>query len=681
MNNDSNIQIHKYSNSQIYSLMRQISLTIALVFFAFAAQAQSGWQYRPVNFSKVNITDAFWKPRMETVATVTMDACIYQTEQRTPRIRNFEKVARRKGEKHEGIYYDDSDVYKAIEAMAYSLRTRRDSALEAKADEWIDKIAAAQEPDGYLNTYYSLRGLQGRWTDVEKHEDYNAGHLIEAAVAYYDVTGKRKFLDVAIRLANHIDSTLYRSGRKWISGHQEIELALVKLHRVTGDARYIELADWYIRSRGSQFPYQSAWLTPAYWQDLKPVTEQTEITGHAVRAMYLFSGVADMAAIKKNKDYLQAMERIWEDVVHRNMYVTGGIGSAGDNEGFSVDYDLPNEEAYCETCASVGMVFWNARMSQLTGNSKYYDVLERSLYNGALDGLSLSGDRFFYDKPLASNGRHTRKAWFGTACCPANIARLVASLGNYVYGEEKDQVWVNLFVASDAELSMGGTPMKLKMETNYPWDGKISLQTSLNKKRRFQIRIRIPGWFQGKMVDGDLYQSASDDGVNDIFDPTVNGKAVPYKVENGYIVVDNTWKEGDRLEMEFPLETQLLVSRKEVAANRDRMALQRGPLVYCVEGADNPAGVWNLLMEPSASWKPVNHTIQGHQLTALKGEIWELVPDASGMDVQLRKREVTAIPYYTWANRQPNDMQVWLPSKIHSLMINNSNKKSDGGNY
>jgi DUF1680 family protein len=295
--------------------------------------------------------------------------------------------------------------------------------------------------------------------------------------------------------------------------------------------------------------------------------------------------------------------------------------------------------------------------------------------------LSLSGDRFFYDNPLASNGRHTRKAWFGTACCPANIARLVASLGNYVYGEEKDQVWVNLFVASDAELRMGGAPVKMKMETNYPWDGKISLQTSLTKKRRFQIRIRIPGWFQGKMVDGDLYQRASDDGANDFFDPTVNGKAVSYKVENGYIVVDNTWKEGDRLEMEFPLQTQLLLSREEVAANRDRMALQRGPLVYCVEGADNPAGVWNLLMDPSASWKPVNHSIQGHQLTALKGEIWELVPDDSGKDVQLRKRVVTAIPYYTWANRQPNDMQVWLPSKIHSLMINNSNKKSDGGNY
>lgn len=370
-------------------------LAVLLIAPAVKLAAQARQQFEPVSFEQVNITDSFWRPKIDKVATVTMAACIYQTEERTPRIRNFEKVARARGEKHEGIYYDDSDVYKALEAMAYALKTHPDAKLEAKADEWISKIAAAQMPDGYLNTYYSLRGIDKRWTDVEKHEDYNAGHLFEAAVAYYQVTGKRKLLDVAIRLADHIDTTFRIPNRRWISGHEEIELALVKLYRVTGTDRYLKLAQWYLEQRGHQFPYQSTWLTPAYWQDLKPVEEQTEITGHAVRAMYLYSGAADVAALTGNNRYMGAMQKVWQDVVERNMYITGGIGSAGSNEGFSVDYDLPNEQAYCETCASVGMVFWNQRMAQLTGDAKFLDVLERSLYNGALDGISLAGDRFF----------------------------------------------------------------------------------------------------------------------------------------------------------------------------------------------------------------------------------------------------------------------------------------------
>lgn len=658
----------------------RITLSLFFVLTAACCSAQQS-SFTPVNFSQVNITDAFWKPRMEKVATATMDACIYQTEVRTPRIRNFEKVARRQGEKHEGIYYDDSDVYKALEAIAYSLRTHPNPALEAKADEWIDKIAAAQMPDGYLNTYYQLRGIENRWTDVEKHEDYNAGHLIEAAVAYYDVTGKRKFLDVAIRFANHIDSILYRSGKKWISGHQEIELALVKLYRVTRDERYLELADWYIQSRGYQFPYNSTWLTPAYWQDVKPIVEQTEISGHAVRAMYMFSGVTDMAALRNNNTYLKAMETIWEDVVHRNMYVTGGIGSAGDNEGFSVDYDLPNEDAYCETCASVGMVFWNQRMASVTGDSRYYDVLERSLYNGALDGLSLSGDKFFYDNPLASNGRHTRKAWFGTACCPANIARLVASVGNYVYGQSSDALWVNLYVGSDAKMNIKGKEVQVKMETEYPWNGKVKLQLTLPKKEKFAIKLRVPGWYNGNLVDGELYTSASPYLKSVSIVPKVNGRPVEANNENGYLVVNSNWKTGDVIELEIPMNVILIKSRPEVEANIDRLAVQRGPLVYCVEGADNPNGVWNLLMDPEAFWETVPVKVLSETVTGLRSIQLGAVPATDGTSIVFKPRVVTAIPYYLWANRQANDMQVWLPTRIHSIMINNENKKSDGGNF
>jgi DUF1680 family protein len=364
--------------------MKNYFLIILSLFFVFQLNAQSSnVKIEPVNFSKVNVMDAFWKPKMDLVATKTLAACIYQTEEKTGRIRNFEKVARNRGEKHEGIFYDDSDVYKAIEAMAYSIKTNKDKALEAKADDWIDKIASAQLQDGYLNTFYTLTGLDKRWSDMSMHEDYCGGHMIEAAVAYYDATGKRKFLDVVIKWANYFDSVFGPGKRNWVTGHQELELALVKLYRVTNDKKYLNLADWLLSERGKKHAVGytwSDWKDTLYAQDKEPVKQQTQITGHAVRAMYLYTGAADVAAHTGDADYLKAMRTVWEDVVYRNMYITGGIGSAGSNEGFSKDYDLPNEQAYCETCASVGMVFWNQRMNSLTGNAEYMDVLERSLY-------------------------------------------------------------------------------------------------------------------------------------------------------------------------------------------------------------------------------------------------------------------------------------------------------------
>jgi uncharacterized protein len=384
----------------------------------------------PVSFSRVRIDDAFWSPKIDKVTTVTIPVCIDQTEIKTPRIRNFEKVIQNRGEKFEGIFFDDSDVFKALEAIAYSLKNHPDPKLEKKADAWIDKIAAAQQPDGYLDTYFTLNGLDQRWTDMEKHEDYVAGHLIEAAVAYYNTTGKRKLLDVSIRVADQIDSSFRLKGRHWVSGHEEIELALVKLYKATGKAKYLDLADWYLQQRGHGYGKGGIWNSygPKYCQDDVPVADQQEIEGHAVRAMYLYTGAADVGAAKNDSGYMRAMKQVWKDVVYRNMYITGGIGSSGRNEGFTVDYDLPNDNAYCETCASVGMVLWNQRMNMLTGEGKYIDVLEKSLYNSALDGLSLSGDRFFYGNPLASFDNYSRSEWFGCACCPANIARLVESL-------------------------------------------------------------------------------------------------------------------------------------------------------------------------------------------------------------------------------------------------------------
>jgi DUF1680 family protein len=640
---------------------------LLLLFFQTPVQPRP----EPVNFSQVRITDSFWKPKMDKVSTVTLDACIYQTEVKTARIRNFEKVARNKGEQHEGIFYDDSDVFKALEAIAYSLRNHPDAAMAAKADSWIDKIAAAQQPDGYLNTYFTLHGLDKRWTDMSMHEDYNGGHLIEAAVAYYDATGKRKLLDVAIRWADHFDSLFGPGKRDWVTGHQELELALVKLYRTTRSGKYLKLAHWLLDERGHRLAKGytwTEWKDTAYAQDLVPVKDQKKITGHAVRAMYMYTGAADVATLTGDAGYLDAMKTVWSDVVERNMYITGGIGSSGNNEGFSTDYDLPNEQAYCETCASVGMVFWNQRMNALTGESEYIDVLEKSLYNGALDGLSLSGDHFFYGNPLASTGKNGRREWFGTACCPANIARLVASLGNYIYARSASDVWVNLFVGSNTTIPIKGNNVSFQLQTKYPWDGHVTLISSPVKKTHYALHLRIPGWARGIASPGGLYQFADGDVLP--FTITLNGRPAGYRLEKGYAVIDRDWKKGDKVELTLPMDIRRVSAAQSVKADHDRIALQRGPLIYCVEGADNEGQAWNILLPDQAVFTVEPRTVLTEPVLALQGKLPVVMASADGYNVRTEQRLVTAIPYYTWCNRGNNAMQVWLPRKISDIKIN-----------
>jgi len=623
-----------------------------------------------VNFSKVNITDQFWEPKIKKVSQVTIPVCIDQTAVKTPRLRNFEKVARKLGEKHEGIYYDDSDLFKALEAIAYSLKNHPDKNIEKTADEWVDKIAAAQLPDGYLNTYYTLSGLDKRWTDMEKHEDYNAGHLIEAAVAYYNSTGKRKLLDVAIRVADNLDSTFRLQNRHWVSGHQEIELALVKLYYATSNKKYLDMADWYLQQRGHGYGkgvIWDKWKTPEYCQDEVPVKDQKEITGHAVRAMYLYTGAADVGAAKKDTGYMKAMKTVWEDVVFRNMYVTGGIGSSGKNEGFSKDYDLPNENAYCETCASVGMVLWNQRMNLLTGESKYIDVLEKSLYNGALDGLSFSGDRFFYGNPLSSNGDNKRSEWFGTACCPSNIARLIESLGDYIYAKSDNDLWVNLFVGSNASIDLKNNTVQIDQRTNYPWNGDVQLIVSPQKKSKFSLHIRIPGWVQNQPSPGDTYRFL-DNSVKK-WTLTLNGQTIPYKVTNGYAVINKEWEKGDIVSLSLPIETKKVIAIDSISEDRNKISLQRGPLMYCFEHPDNDGMVANIYI-------PDNIQFSNNFENNLLGGIMKLEADAptikiseDGLTVKTENKRIAAIPYFAWANRGVGQMQVWMPRKISRLEI------------
>ena len=583
----------------------------------------------PVPFSEVRIDDGFWSPRLERHKAVTLPVCIDQIENQTGRIRNFENAARKEGG-HSGIFFDDSDVYKALEGMAYSLQNYPDPALEAKCDEWIDKFAAAQQEDGYINTYYTLTGLEKRWTDMDRHEMYCAGHLIEAAVAYYHATGTRKLLDVGIRMADHMMDVFGPGKRDWVPGHEEIELALVKLYRVTGEEKYLHFADWLLGERGHGYGSYGdgrSW-NPRYYQDDVPVREMTDIAGHAVRAMYLFCGMADVASFTGDKGYRDALDRLWDDVVLRNMYVTGGIGQSSDNEGFTRDYSLPNLEAYCETCASVGMVLWNWRMNRFTGDARYADVMERSLYNGALAGISLSGDRFFYVNPLESRGNHHRQAWFGCACCPSQICRFLPSIGNYIYGISDGAVWVNLYMGNRTDLHSEGVPLTITQETAYPWEGTVSLKLGLDKPLRKELRLRIPGWCRS-------------------YEVSVNGEPVEVPVKQGYAVLARKWGDGDVVTLQLDMPVELVAADPRVKEDKGMRAVQRGPLVYCAEEVDNPADYDRLSVSEQTAF---DCRFEPGKL----GGIVEIRADEAG-------RTLCLIPYYAWDNREPGRMRVWFP--------------------
>lgn len=582
-----------------------------------------------VEFSHVKINDGFWSPRLKKHATTTLAVCIDQIENQTGRIRNFENAAKGSGE-HSGIFFDDSDVYKAMEGIAYTLINNPNPELEKKADEWIDKFAAAQQPDGYINTYYTLTGLDKRWQNMDKHEMYCAGHMIEAGVAYYQATGKRKLLDVCIRMADHMMSQFGPDKRHWVPGHEEIELALVKLYKVTNNEQYLDFSNWLIEERGHGHGTKGGegeW-DPFYYQDDKPVREMTDIAGHAVRCMYLYCGMADVAVLKQDTGYMDAMHRLWENVVLRNMYITGGIGSSRHNEGFTEDYDLPNLDAYCETCASIGMVYWNQRMNQLTGDAKYIDVLERSMYNGALAGISLSGDRFFYVNPLASKGDHHRQEWYGCACCPSQISRFLPSIGNYVYGTSEDAVWVNLYIGNTTELSTGGQTVTLQQETNYPWNGNVKITVSNVKENlNTAFKLRIPAWCKQYTL-------------------SVNGKEQSNTtIEKGYAVLDREWKSGDQITLAMDMPVEVVAADERVKENAGKRALQRGPLVYCLEEVDNKD--FNA-MKLSDNVKFDTFTLD----ILLEGAV---IIHAAESDCK-----VNFVPYYAWDNRKAGQMKVWV---------------------
>ena len=605
---------------------RIVYLLLSIGLFSSCAQQDISFtrKMEPVNFSQVTITDRFWKPRLETHAATTLGVCIEQCELATNRVRNFAIAAKVIPGEFEGLVYDDSDLYKMIEGVSYSLTNHSNPALEAKIDTIVDYISKAQMEDGYLMTYYILGDMNQRWTDMDKHEMYCCGHLIEAAIAYDDATGKRKLLDVAIRFANHLIDTFGPNKRVRVPGHQEIELALVKLYYKTHDSRYLDFSKWLLAQRGHG---AGTWDSPDYHQDLLPVKEQRTISGHAVRAMYMFTAMADVAAATNDREYMVALDSLWHDVVDRNMYLTGGIGSSRENEGFTEDYDLPNDKAYCETCASVGMVLWNNRMNLLSGDAKYADVLERSMYNGALAGISLSGDKFFYVNPLETDGTHHRKVWYRTACCPSQISRFLPSIGNYLYAKSDKNIWVNLYIGSTARINYQQDTIEIRQVTDYPWDGNVRFEIKTEKSFQSGIKFRIPEWCKQYSL-------------------SCNGQPQLVKKELGYVTLERDWKDGDVVEMNLDMEVEVVEADPRVKENVGKRAIQRGPLVYCLEQVDNPI-IEKAFITSEMSFTTARNTDLG---------VVEIVGTTTDETLNF-------IPYYAWDNREPGKMKVWVNYK------------------
>ena len=647
----------------LLKLLDSILLVAALLLNSNISEAQSkpGKDYpiQPVSFTKVKVTDRFWASRIALNQKVTIPIAIDQCY-KTGRVQNFKIAAKLAKGKFQSEYpFDDSDIYKIIEGASYSMQTNFEPKLSARIDTLISLIAAAQEPDGYLYTNRTIDSLhmhpwvgKKRWEkDPElSHELYNLGHLYEAAYAHFLATGKRRLLDVAIKSANLVDHDFGPGKLAYYPGHQVIEMGLSKLYRITGEERYLKLAKYFLDCRHGGSEYNQAHI---------PVIQQDKIVGHAVRATYMYAGMADVSALTGDYSYKNAIDKIWNDLVSTKYYITGGIGSGGNNEGFDDPYYLPNGSAYCETCASISNVFWNYRMFLLEGNSKFYDILERTLYNSLLAGISLSADHFFYPNPLESRGQHSRNEWFGCACCPSNICRFIPSVPGYVYAQRGDSLYVNLFMNNTATVQLDDKKISIEQVTNYPWSGKIEIKVNPEKKGKFNVLVRIPGWAENQPVPTDLYRFKTSD--QSLVTIKVNNTDYQFKVNNGYALVSKEWKKGDIIQVDIPMPVREVMAHALIKDDKGKVALERGPLMYCAEWPDNNNGhILNLFLNNENQYDTEFRPDLLNGVTIIKTNInsAERLPDES---VKESKEALTAIPYYAWSNRGSGEMEVWIP--------------------
>ena len=700
--------------------MKRLLITWAVAGLCLtSAVAQKGYPITPVPFTAVKVLpQSFWGQRLDACRTTTVPLAFSKCEE-TGRYTNFSHAAAHlkdasKTFKVGGLSFDDTDPYKTIEGASYLLQTFPDQAMAAYIDSVLDVIAAAQEADGYLYTARTQNPAQPhewagdrRWCKEEdlSHELYNLGHMVEAAIAHYQATGSRKFLDIAIRYADCVCREVgpAKGQACVVPGHQIAEMALAKLYLVTGDRKYLDEAKFFLDYRGKTT------IRHDYSQAHRPVVEQDEAVGHAVRAAYMYAGMADVAALTGDSAYLKAIDRIWQNIVEKKLYITGGIGATSAGEAFGRNYELPNLTAYCETCAAIGLVYVNYRLFLLHGQAKYYDVLERTLYNGLISGMSLDGGAFFYPNPLASTGQHQRKPWFGCACCPSNLCRFIPSLPGYVYAVKEHQataddkggnsskggspdVYVNLFVPGTATLDVGGKQLTLTQQTDYPWDGETTIIIGKSSAKAFNLKVRIPGWLRSKPVPSDLYTYA--DGRQTGFSVMINNITVPLLISpDGYVNIEWKWKKGDRVLLHFDMQPRIVKANDRVAADRGMVAVERGPLVYCAEqplspeGAASspvvsgfpapaassfvvsgfPADISTLILPPAPSFTEGNAEIAGTKVLTLTTTAQALHADAQGR-VASTDAPLTLIPYYAWCHRGPSNMRVWLPQDLRQIL-------------
>ena len=655
--------------------MKKILLSlITFQLSLFTGVAQKGYPITPVPFTAVKVTPGtFWGQRLEASRQTTIPLAFSKCESEG-RYKNFENAAAHlkdpsKVFKVNGVGYsfDDTDPYKTLEGAAYILQTYPDKRLEAYCDSVIDIIATAQEPDGYLYTARTQNPANPhhwagdrRWVKEEdlSHELYNLGHMVEGAVAYWQATGKRKFLDIACRYADVACKEVGPNPGQMcvVPGHQIAEMAMARLYLATGQQRYLDFAKFLLDYRGKTE------IKNQYSQSHQPVVDQKEAVGHAVRAAYMYAGMADVAALTGDEAYIRAIDDIWSNIVQKKLYITGGIGATASGEAFGKNYELPNMSAYCETCAAIGNVYVNYRLFLLHGESKYYDVLERTLYNGLISGVSLDGGGFFYPNPLESMGQHQRQAWFGCACCPSNICRFIPSLPGYVYAVKDHSLYVNLFMSNTMTQKVAGKTVTLSQKTNYPWDGDVEI--SIDKtalKEEMTLQIRIPGWVRGQAVPSDLYTYSDNQRLG--YTIMVNGRAVGGSAADGYYTITRKWKKGDKVTVHFDMQPRIVRANHNVEADRGMVAVERGPLVYCAEHPDNQFDVFSVLVNQNPQFRLGNAEVAGTPVTTI-------ITDAQTLDFNKQGRLVTSdqtltlIPYYAWCHRGSGKMRVWLAQDL-----------------
>ena len=652
----------KILNYKKYSLYLMLLLSFSGKTIAQNKETKnSGYIITPVNIQNVKLTDAFWLPIIKKVQEKTIEYAIHKCEEEG-RLDNFLIAGgKMKGEVKGQMPFDDTDVYKIIEGASNTLISEPNPKLEKLLDSLIGIIKVGQEKDGYLTTWRTINPakppapwvpvIEGkRWESLQiSHELYNSGHMIEAAVVHYEATGKRNFLDIAIKNADLLVLTFGEKPNQvhGVPGHQIVETGLVNLYRITNNKAYLNLAKYYLDNRGNPKNHK---LNGAYSQDDIPVIQQKEAVGHAVRAVYMYSGMTDIAAIYNDKSYLDAVNALWTNMVNKKMYITGGIGAVHDGEAFGANYELPNLTAYNETCAAIGDVYWNHRLHNLTGNSDYFDVIERSLYNGLISGISLDGKQFFYPNALESDGVYknnrgscTRQSWFDCSCCPTNLIRFIPSIPGLIYSTSKNTLYVNLYASNTAKISLDNTELEITQQTNYPWDGKVTLTVSPKKESEFSIKLRIPGWARNQVLPGDLYSYATPASAKVTL--TINGKPLDFKEDKGYVTITRKWKNGDSIKLNFPMEVKEVVTNAKVEGNIGKVALEYGPIVYAIEEIDNPANFDKITIDTNDTFKV---TKEANLLEGVN---------------TIQTSQLKAIPYYSWSNRGVGKMKVWIDLK------------------